>query len=195
MTVAQYDQIAQNMQQKTTEELLEIWGSNDRGQWSDSAFNAISQTLSERGVSIPPQGDFAPPPPRYKGVRGWLLLFCIGLTVLSPLAIIASLGAVSTSDMFHDFRPAFMIDELLSFIFAGLFIYVGICLWRVRPRAMKKAKMFLWCVIALDVIVALLTYMAGLKPSAAKCVGGVIAALAWLAYLESSKRVKATYDL
>ena len=139
MPVVGAGQIIQNMQQKTTEELLAIWESNDRNQWSDAAFDAISRTLSARGVPPPPQRVIMPPlapviDPRYKGVRGWLLLFCISLTIFNPLSIIASLGAASTSDMFHDFRPAFMIGEILSFIFAGLFIYVGVCLWQVSQE-------------------------------------------------------------
>jgi hypothetical protein len=53
MTVTLSDQIAQGIQQKTTEELLAIWVNNDRNQWSGVAFDAISQTLSERGVPVP----------------------------------------------------------------------------------------------------------------------------------------------
>jgi hypothetical protein len=117
--------------------------------------------------------------------------------VFNPLSIIASLGAASTSDMFHDFRLAFMADETLSFIFAGLFIYVGACLWRVRLGAVKKAKVFLWCVVALNAILVALTLMVSLPSydDRAKAIASAIAALAWLAYLDSSKRVKATYDL
>jgi hypothetical protein len=197
MTIARSDEIARNMRQKTTVELLDIWTNNDRGQWSDIAFDAISVPLAERGVDIPLQGVFVPPPPRYKGVRGWLLLLCISLTVFNPLSIVASLGAVSTSDMFHDFWPAFMTYEILSFIFAGFFIYVGACLWRVRPGAVKKAKVFLWCVVALNAILVLWTRMAGLPShdERGRAIGGIFGALVWIAYLESSKRVAATYDL
>jgi hypothetical protein len=117
--------------------------------------------------------------------------------VFNTLSIIASLGAASTSDIFHDFRPGFVIDEILSFIFAGLFIYVGVCLWRVRRGAVKKAKVFLWCVVALNVILVLLTLVASLPSpdDRAKGIASAISALVWLAYLGSSKRVKATYDL
>jgi bacteriorhodopsin len=90
-----------------------------------------------------------------------------------------------------------MADEILSFIFAGLFIYVGACLWRVRPRAVKKAKAFLWYVVALNAILVLLTLMASFPfhDDRAKAMASAIAALSWLAYLDSSKRVKATYEL
>jgi len=41
------------MQEKTNEELLDIWVNNDRDQWLDRAFEAISLILPERGVAIP----------------------------------------------------------------------------------------------------------------------------------------------
>lgn len=201
MTVAQPDQIARNMQEKTTEELLDIWTCNDRGQWSDSAFNATSQALSERGISIPPQtSEAALSLERYKGVKGWLLFFCVSLTVLTPLRIMRDYGADGT-DIWS--IRGITTDGLFSLALACFSICVGVCLWRVRPGAVKKAKVFLWCVIALDVIVALLTYMAGLGPSTngkltiesiIKCVAIAIGTLAWLGYLYSSKRVKATYE-
>jgi hypothetical protein len=205
MAVTLGDQIAQNIQQKTTEELLAIWVRNDRRQWSDAAFDGISQTLSERGVIVPPQEVFMPALPvidqRYKGVRGWLLFFCINLTVLTPLGIMGEYGAAG---MDIESIRGISIDGLISLAFAGFSIYVGVCLWRVRPGAVKKAKVFLWCIVALNAIVALLTFMAGLKLSAngtmihetlIKFVAGAITVLVWLAYLDSSKRVKATYGL
>jgi hypothetical protein len=48
MAVAQRDEIARNMQRKTTEELLDILVCNDRGQWSDMAFDVVRDVLKER---------------------------------------------------------------------------------------------------------------------------------------------------
>jgi hypothetical protein len=87
------DQIIETMRNKTTEELLEIWLTNDRGQWSDTAFDAVHQTLSERNVIIPSQNAAITSSlisERYQGVRGWLRFFCITLTVFFPLSIIAA---------------------------------------------------------------------------------------------------------
>lgn len=50
-------QIYDRMNLKETEELLEIWQSNDRFEWSDEAFDAINEVLIERGVKIPEQGE------------------------------------------------------------------------------------------------------------------------------------------
>jgi len=43
--------------QKTTEELLEIWRTNDRVEWMDEAFEAIEQILKERLGELPPQDE------------------------------------------------------------------------------------------------------------------------------------------
>ena len=47
------DQILQNMGKKETRELLQIWINHDHEQWSDEAFEAVQQILTERGVVIP----------------------------------------------------------------------------------------------------------------------------------------------
>jgi hypothetical protein len=203
--VAQRDQIAQSVQQKTTEELLAIWDSNDRNQWSDTTFEVIKQTLSEREVVIPPQVASENQPcvadtslERYRGVKGWLLFLCIGLTVLTPLRIIGEYGAAG---MDIESIRGISFDGLFNLAFAGFSIYVGVCLWRVWLGAVKKAKVFLWCVVALNAIIALLAFKASLQPSAdvtivrtfLKCVASAIIAAVWISYLHTSKRVKGTY--
>lgn len=42
------DQIARNMREKATDELVEILLRYDRGQWSDAAFDAARKTLGDR---------------------------------------------------------------------------------------------------------------------------------------------------
>jgi len=51
--------IRQNLSNKTSDELLQIWKGNDHERWSDSAFEAAKQILTERGIELPPQD---PPP-------------------------------------------------------------------------------------------------------------------------------------
>ncbi len=45
------------MEQKTTEELLDIWKKNDRGEWTDAAFEVIREILAARIGSLPAQGE------------------------------------------------------------------------------------------------------------------------------------------
>ena len=42
--------IAIHMRQKSTKELLSIWDSNNREEWSEEAFDAVEVVLNERGV-------------------------------------------------------------------------------------------------------------------------------------------------
>jgi hypothetical protein len=55
-----YDSVYKSLQEKDTEELLEIWQQNDRNEWSDKAFVAIHEILLERLGSEPPEQ--GPPP-------------------------------------------------------------------------------------------------------------------------------------
>ena len=51
------EQIRIRMEQKTTEELLDIWKKNDRGEWTDAAFEVIREILAARIGSLPAQGE------------------------------------------------------------------------------------------------------------------------------------------
>jgi hypothetical protein len=213
MAVTLGEQIAQNMRQKTTEELLAIWESNDRLQWSDVTFEVIQQTLSERGITAPGQGDFAAQrtlyDPRYKGVRGWLLFFCISLTVFNPLTCLAGIEADlqligRLSSNYSGLRTMSFVECILSLAIAGYSIYAGVGLWRVEQGAVGKARIFLLCSLAYHVTDAFLPFMAGLSdagnkamiPEAVKSIiQGLVYFGVWGSYLNSSKRVKATYGL
>ncbi len=50
-------QIYLNFSQSETEELLEIWSTNDRYEWSEIAFDVIREILQERQIELPPQGE------------------------------------------------------------------------------------------------------------------------------------------
>jgi hypothetical protein len=55
------DSIRRRMREQTTEQLLELWVTNDRVTWSPEAFEAVKSLLAERGVKeLPAQNDPAP---------------------------------------------------------------------------------------------------------------------------------------
>jgi hypothetical protein len=56
MSDSLYSQIHNNLNLRTTNELLEIWQKNNRYEWTDTAFEAIQKILVERGEEVPPQG-------------------------------------------------------------------------------------------------------------------------------------------
>jgi hypothetical protein len=197
------------MRQKSTEELLAIWVRNKRQEWTDEAFAAIQQALMERNVVLPPQ---EPPtgetiPAKYRGVRGWLLLFCVILTILNPLATLISVGgSIAMGSRAFTRYPgllrATVIDLVLSVALMAFSIYSGVLLWRVRPGAVAMAKRFLLCVIGYYVVAAVLMFTAGLPASASarltaeaakNIIRGLIFSGIWYSYLQLSKRVRATY--
>jgi hypothetical protein len=62
-----YRQIYNTLNLKTTEELIEIWQTNDRVDWTDTAFDVIREILQERLGELPPQNDAI-----YEHGEGWL---------------------------------------------------------------------------------------------------------------------------
>jgi hypothetical protein len=52
-----YRQIFNNLNLKETEELVDIWITNDRFEWSDLAFEAVKAILAERLETVPPQNE------------------------------------------------------------------------------------------------------------------------------------------
>jgi ferric-dicitrate binding protein FerR (iron transport regulator) len=49
------EDIRRNLADKSNDELVQIWKENNHERWSDSAFEAVRQTLTERGIKLPPQ--------------------------------------------------------------------------------------------------------------------------------------------
>jgi hypothetical protein len=144
---------------------------------------------------------------RYVGVRGWLLFFCLSLTVFSPIASCVSLwfGYQSVSqyaDMYPGIKRVAMIDFPISIAMMCFSIYAGVALWRRKQNAVRIAKAYLLTFFGYTVVAVFMPFMAGL-PSAANeaMILEVIKGLArnalyvsiWYMYLKQSKRVRATY--
>jgi hypothetical protein len=73
--------VRERMAAQTTEQLLDLWVTNDRATWSPEAFEAVKQILAERGrTELPPQNDPAPVAGHFKPTHtadaqywlGWL---------------------------------------------------------------------------------------------------------------------------
>ena len=52
-----HEQIYRNMNLKETDELLNIWQTNNRAEWTDEAMQIVKDILLERGMEIPDQGE------------------------------------------------------------------------------------------------------------------------------------------
>jgi len=119
------------------------------------------------------------------GVKGWLLLLCVSMTIVGPLVALMAGLAVSTNKPFY----AFTVFALI-----GYSLYVGILLWGRQPGAPHMAKIYLiinvgfhyWTAYTFSEVLSSMAMVETVVP-------GVIANGIWYAYLTKSKRVKATY--
>ncbi len=146
---------------------------------------------------------------RYKGVRGWLLLLCVILTIFTPLSTFFNLsygyGQVSPYfDLYPGLLAVSIIDILLS---SGLIIfsfYAGISLWRIKPNAVGTIKSFMLYLLVYSILVFFLPFIAGLSSGDTQIMfesilGNSVRMWVWLAiwynFINRSKRVKATYEI
>jgi len=156
---------------------------------------------------------------RYRGVGGWLLFFIFTLVFIGPATrvygFLEAYGHImrvfarsshSTAALVYYFA-----EQMASFAVYGYGVFAGIELWKMRPGAVEKAKLFILVLLAF----ALLDYASGLiwivlaTPEANRasalfrvadgtgveiifktCIYGSI----WYAYLMKSKRVRATFS-
>ncbi|HWG39836.1 MAG TPA: DUF2569 family protein [Candidatus Acidoferrales bacterium] len=123
--------------------------------------------------------------PDLKGVGGWLMFFCISLTLLSPLFMAArvwgdGMGLVS------------MIDIAVT----AFGMVVGIMLWNVHPRAF----LLLWIYFGLLAFFLVLGIAGSFVGSEEQnpnqfvlLFRGLIYVIVWFSYFKKSDRVQATF--
>ena len=143
------------------------------------------------------------------GIGGWLVFFCIILTIISPLIVLGQMAST-----WEKARPAFVVYPSLrdacmweNLGITALLIYgfvVGCLIWNGNPRGREIAKKFLlirlFAFIGVEVIALV---MMGNLPS--EILGGGISGvfgsvfqalvffLIWWFYFKKSKRVRNTY--
>ena len=208
------DLLKSRMAKLGDDELLKIAFTNAH-EYQPTAIEMAREELSKRGLEVevvvndPAGTRLLPAEPEYKGVRGWLLLFCLSLTVFSPLLTIGSLGVGYSEsskylDQYTGLRIINLIDIILSLGIMAFSIYAGAGLWSIRPGAVQMAKRYLLCFLGYHAVAAILPFMAGLPsasidamimPVAQNTLRGVIYFAVWYSYLNNSKRVKATFRL
>lgn len=146
---------------------------------------------------------------KYKGVRGWLLLLCLILTVFSPLGNVVLMaigfnGVTSYLKQFPGLLTPLVIDTMLRAGLIGFSIYAGMSLWRIRPNAVNIAKAFLCTFLCITILSVFLPLLAGLsaelcgamiKEGFKQLAGPFCFYWMWNSYLNNSKRVTATYSL
>lgn len=146
---------------------------------------------------------------RSQRVRGWLLVFCLMMTVIGPLISSAVMANkyVSLAPLFAASRgleAAMFISVAIEACSVAFGVYAGIRLWSVRPGAVDTAKQALLIGLAANVITTALQIATGPTSNAEarllhevtmKLIPDFIFFAVCFAYLNKSARVQATYQV
>ena len=148
-----------------------------------------------------------------KGVKGWLFLLCLNLTIFIPASYLYE--ANCTLDLFNStqnkililmFNNFFLYNKVLigTMVFLAIFsFYAGLRLWETKLNAVKTAKTFLITQLSLTFIIVIISPfmtlpLGGKEDVLAEIMKGLIPSLLnfslWYLYLSNSKRVYNTFS-
>jgi hypothetical protein len=172
--------IKQRMSSLDDGELLHLWVENDRGQYSDAAFEAVRLILAERGVELPTQNE--PPPMAARAPAGLLAARQRGdpgdaafwVALLRPLLWVGVLlGAsrilgtlvslwtmadqVFVGTGLLDTGRQMMLDAgvygtVLNLLVAGVLLLGSLLALRHRPLGYRMLVVYAWIVIVLAAV-------------------------------------------
>lgn len=144
-----------------------------------------------------------------KGVGGWLVFFCVSLTILSPLVVLSQTASTWAQlapviDSYPALTRAILFESIGTGALAVYGIIVGIMIWSGSLKGRKMAKTFLLirlvAFIAIEgITVAMISdlptqMLEGAISGAVTSVFQVLIYTAvWWSYFKKSVRVKNTY--
>jgi hypothetical protein len=143
--------------------------------------------------------DQRPIDPKLKGVGGWLLFFCVAITILTPLGWVGRLTA----------NKSFDLDAAIYLAVVVLGMITGLFCWIESPHAIPllRAYFIVLCAVAVLSLIGAFAAMqdAGADAEPGSAVDGssmvaffgslrmLIFALLWSTYFHKSERVRATF--
>jgi hypothetical protein len=147
-----------------------------------------------------------------RGVRGWLLLLCLNLTIIIPflslyqvncaLRIFYLPGAQIQIVIFKH-SLLYNILTIVIMLFISIFsFFAGLKLWGEKPRAEKTAKIFLLAQLSLVIIMlsirilvpfSFYSYTSAFKTIITGLISSISYFIIWYLYLTYSRRVRNTY--
>jgi hypothetical protein len=142
---------------------------------------------------------------KYKGVGGWLLVFCIIIAVITPILSASQIisGHALAGEMEKSHKIASIIESSLSALLHLYGCATGIIIWAGSKNGLKLAKLFLLINILGFFVIGITTAMICQDAEARhKIIGGyiilipkeIIFFVVWWFYFKKSKRVKAFYE-
>jgi hypothetical protein len=143
--------------------------------------------------------------PKYRGIGGWLLLFCVVLTIITPL--LSASQIISAHAKAEVMTPSAKIAAIIESILAGsLHLYgfiTGCIVWSGNKRGNIYAKRFLLINLIGFFVVATTVALLFDSPDVRHRVIGSYIILApkevifftvWWLYFAKSKRIKYLYE-
>lgn len=149
---------------------------------------------------------------KYRGVKGWLLVFVLGSGVLSPIFFLFTVMTsyypffaegrwealtTPTSPFYHPFwKPAVLFEMVSSFAVVAFGVYAALQLLAEERKAPTVAIAFLSANLLITIIDQILVRAipgASAYVSAGDLIRAAVMAAIWIPYFKISKRVKATY--
>jgi len=124
------------------------------------------------------------------GIKGFLLLFVVGIFIASSQLLIA--GLLTLPEVLNSSLVAIM--SLIFILFGGYGFFTFVFLIRKNVSAPRHARTFLILCFILSIIITVFQYL----PSGIgdlKSILSIFNFLFWLMYIQQSKRVKATYGI
>ena len=139
-------------------------------------------------------------------VTGWLLCFCLVLTLVYPASTLYHILTYTLPSLFRGHSPKFIfLLSVYCVVFttlAALSFVAGLRLWLVKPDAVRFARRWLWAFLISNFAYFGLWLGIANRPNSLSLaemgwyhIAGPITSFAlWYFYLEHSKRVRATYQ-
>ncbi len=133
-------------------------------------------------------------------VGGWLLFYCISVTILSPLlsSISMIIGWNITLPYFASYpavKAVFIISTCISISIIVFGIIAGIKLWKISKNAVSIVKFFLIYYFISSILTNII--LSAFIPEGGfnlwNVIGALIYSTIWYLYFLQSKRVKNTY--
>lgn len=143
------------------------------------------------------------------GIKGWLLLLCLCLTIIDPLSMAINLmiGSSLAKPFFHIHRHLFyliFINGMFNIALITFSVYAGVLLWKQYKGAVATGKKYFIFLFFYSLIAQYLPDILGIPENIYKKIHdnsifttilNMAYAVAWYVYLSRSKRVKNTYSI